>query len=174
MKQLYDTSVLPDGPDRDGDDSDGSIITMGGNVEETSSEEEEGDEEDEDDDRNKEGQKGISAQLIMDKIGSAVHVMADEAEYASKTALKMYDMLMEQAEKRKEQRSGGVDNRNDSNDDSYSTYSDYDEDSFSSESEDSHVARNSRRKGNSYKNSSSRNRHRNNYRSSNRHRGSRY
>ena len=90
-------------PDRDaGDDSDGSIITMGGNVQETSSEEEdEEDNYDDSDDEEEDNGKVISAQAIMSKINSAVHTMADEAEQAGKTALKMYDMLLEQAEKRK-------------------------------------------------------------------------
>mmetsp|Transcript_17740 Transcript_17740/g.26558 ORF Transcript_17740/g.26558 Transcript_17740/m.26558 type:complete len:606 (-) Transcript_17740:145-1962(-) len=166
VKQLYDTSVIPDRDD--GDDSDGSIITMGGNVQETSSEEE--DDDDDDGDEIDGDGKGISAQRIMEKIGSAVNVMADEAEYAGKTALKMYDMLLEQAEKRKEHKLRYADTRDDYGGEGSASYDSEDDSSYgrssSSESEDSYDERARNRRSNSYKNSKSRQKHA--YRSSRR------
>ena len=147
---------------------------MGGNIQETSSEEEE--DGDDDDDENDGDGKGISAQRIMEKIGSAVNVMADEAEYAGKTALKMYDMLLEQAEKRKEQKLRYADDRDDYGGEGSASYDSEDESSYgrssSSESEDSYDERARNRRTNSYKNSQSRQRHA--YKgSSNKHRSSR-
>lgn len=165
---MYDTSVTIDA-DVAADDSDGSIVTMGG----ADDEDDESDYADEmsiDEEGNiKKG--GInfnidkeemlkSAQNLMTKIGhnvnDAVNVMADEAEYAQKVGKKMYEIIMAEKEKR-QAREGGTpadDKRDDASDeddddDGGSLYSDEEEDSYyssgSEESYEEQVGRNSRK-----------------------------
>jgi hypothetical protein len=99
VKQLYDSSVgEPGGIDDDED----SIVTTGDNDDDSLEDEVNG--------SNDKG--GISAKAIMSKIGDTFQVMAEEAEHTSKTAMKMYELLMEQNEKRKVERKGeNEDNR---------------------------------------------------------------
>jgi hypothetical protein len=105
VKQLYDSSVgEPGGIDDDED----SIVTTGDNDDDSDSD----DDSLEDEVNGSNDKGGISAKAIMSKIGDTFQVMAEEAEHTSKTAMKMYELLMEQNEKRKVERKGeNEDNR---------------------------------------------------------------
>ena len=134
---MYDTSVTV-GEDARGLDSDGSIVTIGGDndVDEESSY---GSIEDDEKLSNEEMFKKSAREImskIGDSVGDAVQVMSVEAEYARKTGMKIYDLLMKENETRQ-----GLDSRDEDDESFYSEEDDYSyySGSFSSESEDKFV-----------------------------------
>ncbi len=146
VKQLYDSSATADAR---ADDSDGSIITMGdGNVDDESEDDSFADSIEERNDRDFK----MSAQSIMNKIGDAVQVMAEEAEHTGKTAKKMYDLFVQEQETRNKHKKEETRDDGREDDDSFCSDEDdasyyqgsydasYYQGSYSSQSEDSYEA----------------------------------